>query len=65
MTKIERLENRFYIFYTFAHNICMAKKNKQNKAPLSHSNLTDAEKKNALTDPNVFIPRGGKKKKRG
>ena len=43
----------------------MAKKNKQNKAPLSHSNLNDAEKKNALKDPNVFIPHGGKKKKRG
>ena len=34
----------------------MAKKKKKNTSPVSHSNLTDAEEKNALKDPNVFIP---------
>ncbi len=43
----------------------MAKKKKKNKAPVSHSNLTDAEEKNALKDPNVFIPKAGRKQKRG
>ena len=34
----------------------MKKKKKKNPVPLSHSNMTDEEKRAATKDPNVFIP---------